>query len=143
MSRDFLPHSNLANINESVWIIQRTQPFCLLFLKSSIILLYVRLFPTRTFRRVSWGIWTYTLLWTISALGASTFECTPVSYFWNKDQKGHCIPNALRTVSFTNGLLSFVGDLFILCMPVPMIWDLQLNLRKKIALSGIFLVGIL
>jgi hypothetical protein len=130
-------------ITQSVWMIQRTQPFCLLCLKSSIILLYIRLFPVRTFHRVAYGIWAYTILWTIAALGASTFECTPVSYFWNKDQPGHCIPNALRTVSFSNGLLSFVGDLFILCLPVPMIWNLQLNLKKKMALTGIFLVGIL
>ncbi|KAF7956131.1 hypothetical protein EAE96_005051 [Botrytis aclada] len=126
----------------SIWMIQRLQPFCLFCLKTSLILLYVRLFPTTKFRKFAWAIWIYTLLWTIAALGASTFECTPVSYFWNKDQKGHCIPNALRTISFTNGLLSFLGDCVILCMPIPMIWKLQMNVRRKIALIGIFAVGV-
>ncbi|PQE22977.1 integral membrane protein [Rutstroemia sp. NJR-2017a BBW] len=133
---------NEKRLSLSIWLIQRFQPFCLLCLKSSIILLYVRLFPTDTFRRFAWGIWVYTLLWTIGALGASTFECTPVSYFWNKDQEGHCVPNALRTVSFTNGFLSFIGDCVILCMPLPMIWNLRMNRRKKFALMGIFTVGV-
>ncbi|PQE32665.1 integral membrane protein [Rutstroemia sp. NJR-2017a WRK4] len=133
---------NEKRLSLSIWLIQRFQPFCLLCLKSSIILLYVRLFPTDTFRRFAWGIWVYTLLWTIGALGASTFECTPVSYFWNKDQEGHCVPNALRTVSFTNGFLSFIGDCVILCMPLPMIWNLRMNMRKKFALLGIFTVGV-
>ncbi|KAF7885855.1 uncharacterized protein EAF02_004364 [Botrytis sinoallii] len=56
------------------------------------------------------------------SFGSIDFECTPVSFFFlNKDQQGHCIPNALRTVSFTNGFLSFLGDCVILCMPIPMI----------------------
>ncbi|KAM3084097.1 hypothetical protein ACMFMG_001797 [Clarireedia jacksonii] len=133
---------NQKRLSLSIWLIQRFQPFCLLCLKSSIILLYVRLFPTDKFRRFAWGIWIYTLLWTIGALGASTFECTPVSYFWDKEQEGHCVPNALRTVSFTNGFLSFIGDCVILCMPLPMIWNLRLNKRKKFALLGIFTVGV-
>ncbi|KAF7887941.1 uncharacterized protein EAF01_011095 [Botrytis porri] len=131
---------NRKRLSFSIWMIQRLQPFCLFCLKTSLILLYVRLFPTTNFRKFAWAIWIYTLLWTIAALGASTFECTPVSYFWNKDQKGHCIPNALRTISFTNGLLTFLGDCVILCMPIPMIWKLQMNVRRKIALIGIFAV---
>jgi len=41
----------------------------------------------------------------------------------------------------TNGVLSFVGDLVILALPIPMIWSLQINTRRKIALNGIFLIG--
>jgi hypothetical protein len=52
-----------------------------------------------------------------------------------------CIPNALITIGMTNGVLSFVGDLIILSLPIPMIWALQINLRRKIALNAIFLIG--
>jgi hypothetical protein len=68
-------------------------------------------------------------------------QCTPVSFFWNKQQPGHCIPNALILIGMTNGVLSFVGDLVILSLPIPMIWTLQINTRKKIALNAIFLIG--
>jgi hypothetical protein len=46
-------------------------------------------------------------------------------------------------IGFTNGFLSFLGDLFILGMPLPMIWRLQMNRRSKIALTGIFMFGAL
>jgi hypothetical protein len=36
-----------------------------------------------------------------------------------------------------------VGDVLILCLPVYMVWQLQLNQRKKIAVSFVFLLGFL
>ncbi len=41
----------------------------------------------------------------------------------------------------TNGVLSFVGDLIILSLPIPMIWGLQIDTRRKAALSAMFLLG--
>jgi hypothetical protein len=41
----------------------------------------------------------------------------------------------------TNGVLSFVGDLIILALPIPMVWKLQINARRKLALSAMFLLG--
>jgi hypothetical protein len=115
--------------------------FCL---KTSIILLYVRLFPTRNFKRVALGIWIYTFLWAIGAWFSSTFECEPVAFFWDKKLKdGHCVNNPLTRVGFTNGMFSFVGDIFILLMPLPMIYNLHMNVKGKVALSAIFLCGLL
>jgi hypothetical protein len=126
---------------QSLFILQRGNPPCLLCVKSSILVLYVRLFRTQTFKRVAIGVWIFTAAWAVSAFMSNLFQCTPVSYFWNKAQPGHCIPNALITIGMTNGVLSFVGDLVILCMPLPMIWKLQIDKRKKIALSAMFLLG--
>lgn len=70
------------------------------------------------------------------------FQCLPVAYFWNKTiPGGRCLPNALITIGLTNGVLSFAGDLFILAMPIPMIWKLKMNNRRKLALSGMFALG--
>ena len=70
------------------------------------------------------------------------FQCTPVNYFWDKTIKGGtCLPNALITIGMSNGVLSFVGDLFILAMPIPMILKLNLNARRKAALIAMFLLG--
>lgn len=126
---------------KSLFVLQRGNPPCLFCVKTSILLLYVRLFPTQTFKRVALGVWIFTLCWAISAFMSNLFQCTPVSYFWNKAQPGRCLPNALITIGLTNGVLSFVGDLVILALPFPMIWKLQINLRRKAALTGMFLLG--
>jgi len=140
----FHPQAAFNWHEKSIWILQRFQPPSIFCIKTSIILLYVRIFNTPIFKKVAWGAWIYTLLWTIGAWMSSTFECTPVEFFWNKTIKGgHCVNNALTVIGFTNGFLSFLGDLFILGMPLPMIWRLQMNRRSKIALTGIFMFGAL
>lgn len=125
-------------------MIQRLQPPSLFCVKTSIIIFYVRIFPTRAIRIAGWGIWIYTLLWMIAVWFATLFECSPVSYFWNKSiAGGHCINNPLITIGLTSAVLSCVGDMFIFAMPIPVVMGLNMNRRKKIALAGIFMVGLL
>ncbi|KAN0092112.1 hypothetical protein V8E51_017959 [Hyaloscypha variabilis] len=133
--------TDLRKFNISLFTLQRGNPPCLFCVKTSILILYARLFRTPTFKRVCIGVWVFTLCWAIAAFTSNILQCTPVSYFWNKAQPGHCIPNALITIGMTNGVLSFVGDLVILALPIPMIWKLQINTRRKMALNGIFLLG--
>ncbi|KAM3070163.1 hypothetical protein ACMFMG_003799 [Clarireedia jacksonii] len=138
-----LTKADLRRVNLSVWIIQRFYPIAIFLVKTSIILFYVRLFgSSRKFRIVAWAVWIYTLLWAIGAWFATTFECTPVNYFWDKRVKGHCVNNLLSTIGVPNGVLAIVGDLFILCMPIPMILRLQMNRRRKIALIALMLCGL-
>jgi hypothetical protein len=122
---------------------QRFQPPTIFCIKTSIIIFYAKIFVVRFFRKLAWGIWIYTLLWTIEAFLASLFECTPISYFWDKNQQGHCVPNPLITIGLTNGVLSAVGDVFILMMPLPVLLTLQIDQRKKWVLAGIFTLGTL
>ncbi|CZR55842.1 uncharacterized protein PAC_05730 [Phialocephala subalpina] len=133
---------DLKKFNISLWVLQRGNPPCLLCVKTSILLLYVRLFPTRMFRRVAFGVWLFTLGWAVAAFFSNMLQCLPIAYFWDKTIKGgHCIPNALINIGMTNGVLSFAGDLVILSLPIPMVWKLQINNRRKMALSGMFLLG--
>lgn len=36
-----------------------------------------------------------------------------------------------------------ITDIMVLALSVPMVWRLQLGLKKKLLISGVFLVGIL
>jgi hypothetical protein len=70
------------------------------------------------------------------------FQCLPIAFFWDKTiLGGHCLPNALINIGLTNGVISFVGDLIILTLPVPMVLKLQIDQRRKIALICMFLLG--
>ncbi|OTA68816.1 hypothetical protein K449DRAFT_451256 [Hypoxylon sp. EC38] len=53
-----------------------------------------------------------------------------------------CIRGTIITgVAF--GFLSIFTDAMILCLPIPVIYQLQLDLSKKIALSSVFFTGIM
>ncbi|PQE31756.1 integral membrane protein [Rutstroemia sp. NJR-2017a WRK4] len=70
-------------------------------------------------------------------------RCIPISDAWSipNGEPRHCIPNndAEYSYAVTNVLL----DAAILSMPAPMIWKLKLPTRQKIAVCGIFLLGII
>lgn len=120
------------------------QPPSLFCVKTSIIMFYVRIFPTRAIRITGWVIWTYTLLWLIGIWFATLFECQPISFFWNKTMDGgHCITNPLITIGLASGVLSCIGDMVIFAMPIPVVLGLNINNRKKAALGAIFAVGLL
>ena len=123
---------------------QRFQPPTLLCIKTSLILFYVRLFPSKKFRLAGWIIFGFTLFWACGAWLASLLECHPVNFFWDKTIKGGtCVPNPLITVGLTSGVVSCLNDILIFAMPIPVLVKLHMNAKKKVALIGVFALGIL
>lgn len=47
------------------------------------------------------------------------------------------------TLAIVQGAVNVGSDLYILCLPIPGVWQLQAPLSKKIGISVIFLTGIL
>lgn len=45
------------------------------------------------------------------------------------------------TFFFANGIAAMLIDVFILCIPIPIIYKLQMPLSQKVAVAGIFLLG--
>ena len=113
---------------------------CIAFIKSSILFFYRRLFPVNKLR-----IATSALLGTIAALWITTallsiLPCHPVSYSWDRTQRGgHCTGNP---GDFTIGVSvsNIVTDILILLLPLPVIWKLQLQSKKKLHFAGYFLL---
>ena len=59
---------------------------------------------------------------------------------WKPLTPGYCVPNANSVYGL--GAVSIFYDIVILLLPIPMIINLHINRRKKIALAGIFTLGI-
>jgi len=120
--------------------LQRANQPALVCIKSSILLFYMRLFPSKKFRIFAYANLAYTIIWGIATWFVNLTVCTPVAYYYDRTiPGGHC---KNQVVSGTvNGSLSLVGDIFILALPIPMVFQLQINVRRKVALVGIFLLG--
>jgi hypothetical protein len=75
-------------------------------------------------------------------LFVTAFQCTPLSYFWDRSQPGHCI-----NADIIIGLTYFFGSISALCdftfglLPVFLVWNLKMNKREKIALVPILGMG--
>jgi hypothetical protein len=97
---------------------------------------------------------------TIVACAALLAECTPVSAYWNRGS-GKCRPPTFRIYSIwvQAGMFAWkkipkmihVADLLpaisvftdLLCalLPFPILWDLQLSPRKKVAVGSLMALG--
>lgn len=82
------------------------------------------------------------VIWFIIVTFIIIFQCHPIHAFWDEfAQPPHCMgfPTLLLGYELTNLFL----DVFILCIPLPIVWQLSWQTSKKISLAGVFLLGAL
>lgn len=103
-----------------------------MLIKYSILLLYNRVFPGRTFRKLLIATAVVVTSWTLTAFFGSTFTCYPVEYQWDKSIKGSCIDYGKLTLAI--GIANVIIDFILLGLPLPILWKLQMSTRRKILL---------
>ncbi|KAJ5674916.1 uncharacterized protein N7477_004850, partial [Penicillium maclennaniae] len=111
-------------------------------IKSSIMLFYLRIFGTKKSSRISILVtMTIVWMWAVSVILETFLLCRPLAYNWDTSIAGTCgNRNATYVIA---GTLNLITDLMVMALPIPHIWKLQLSLSKKIALCGVFSVGLL
>lgn len=112
--------------------------------KISILCLYLRLFPDYDFRRlVKIGLVVCSIAGA-SFLGASVFQCLPVSFnwtFWDGEHSGRCGNIVIQ--GWVGMIVNIIADIAVLMLPLPVIWRLNLALEKRFSIIAMFSVGLL
>ncbi|KAL9102359.1 MAG: hypothetical protein Q9163_002481 [Psora crenata] len=109
--------------------------------KSSLLAFYFRIFaPVDRFRHAIYVASAIIFCQFISAFFASLFQCVPMAGFWHLHLKNAKCVN-LSLFGVISGVLNFATDIMILCLPLPMIWSLNINKVQKASLTGIFMLG--
>lgn len=109
-------------------------------IKISLLLLYRRIFDTSLFRRVVFWLVCINIAWWIGMCISGIFTCVPVQGYWLTDLPGRkCM--SLLDYDIGYAVVNIVLDVFILVLPVHMIWRLTLTGTQKVALTFIFLLG--
>lgn len=108
----------------------------------SVIFFYIRVFGVSTaFKRTcDVLVATITLFWA-AGFFSLIFSCTPISRSWNSSESGTCLP--YRPYCASVGILHVFFDLAIVALPLPMIWQLQVNRRTKLILSALLCLGLM
>jgi len=114
-------------------------------IKLSVIAFYRRLFVTNRntfFDILSKVMATVTFLWALAFLLIVIFPCKTAFYAnWASDEVSleHC------SIGFTSeyglAISDLILDLIIILMPLPLIWRLHLTTKRKIAVTGIIILG--
>lgn len=78
---------------------------------------------------------------TIALFFGTLFSCLPVEKAWNSTLPGHCIDPII--LPYLSGASSSAMDIFILILPIPPLWALNMSLNKRLKVLAVFCVGLL
>ena len=67
------------------------------------------------------------------------FQCKPIRLLWSSN--GSCDVSSVEAMVF--GSINAAIDLSILLLPIPMVWQLKMERRQKVAVTGILGLGLL
>lgn len=111
-------------------------------IKLTFLFLYRRVFsPESTYKYAIDGGIAFIICATIALFFGSIFACVPVSRTWDEAVDGHCInPDG---IDYLSGVVNAVMDLYILVLPMPLLWRLKMETRRKLKLSIVFGLGLL
>ncbi|OHE93563.1 hypothetical protein CORC01_11160 [Colletotrichum orchidophilum] len=107
--------------------------------KVALLLLYLRIFPTREVRRGAWICGSLTSLWTLACVIAASIQCLPLNTLWEPWKNGTCINLFLTQLAIS--IPSIIVDIAILYLPIPHVLKLQMNPAQRVLILFTFLLG--
>ena len=110
------------------------------FAKFSVLCLYRRIFGVYLLRSITLLIIAQTM-WMVGLCFGLLFRCIPISDSWALDPFARCHDEAILV--YAGEALNCTIDLVMIALPVHVVATMQLSRRRKVMISGIFLLGLL
>ncbi|KAL5390290.1 hypothetical protein DPSP01_001862 [Paraphaeosphaeria sporulosa] len=121
------------------WLAQTPYKIVVCLNKTSVILLYMRIFIGHRFRLLCSCALAIVIGSGIATVFATIFQCVPLERSWNKTVEGKCIDSSAFWIA--NAVINISTDVIVLALPVHEVIKLQLRLRERIMLHSVFLLG--
>lgn len=107
--------------------------------KSGVILLSKRIFIQRWFQIVCWAMLVVNGCWGLGNALGNLFECLPIPSMWGAVDADVCFD--MRGLWISIVTWDVLSDVVMIGLAMPMVWRLNLRMRDKIGLTGIFMLG--
>ncbi len=117
------------------------------FVRASIILFYLRVFTPRSdkkskFNRVLKWTMVFNAVYSLAFLVAVILQCRPIPYFWTQWEglnDGHCGNSTILV--WVAAFMGVAFDVWLLALPFPQLFALNLTWKKKVMGGVMFSVG--
>ncbi|KAJ4324374.1 hypothetical protein N0V84_003935 [Fusarium piperis] len=87
---------------------------------------------------IIYGVMATTVCTGIVFFFVTLFQCQPISFFWNKDQKGTCVNvDVIIALTYLYSVCSVISDFTCAILPMFLVWKLNMGKKTKIALIPI------
>ena len=114
-------------------------PTAVAFPKLCVLILYLRIFTQKFERGIAWGLIGFIFAAWLSFIVATSFQCVPLSYTWDKTiPGGHCF-NSIA-FAYSSSVPNVVTDV-VAFLPIRTVIGLEISTGRKIGLMLIFLTG--
>ena len=112
-------------------------------IKASILCLYLRIFGVnKTLAKMVYALLVLVGCWGIATFFSSVFQCWPVKATWlPKAADRHCFD--YRAWLIWTNVPNIVIDFFILVLPIPLVWGLNLSVSRRVSLNAVLIFGVL
>ncbi|KAF2846521.1 hypothetical protein T440DRAFT_510834 [Plenodomus tracheiphilus IPT5] len=114
--------------------------------KLSVLFLYRRIFGVmgRKFNAISMSLVVLVICWHIAFFFTNMFQYYPIRGMWAMNPKdAHSTMKSSTKMFLAQSYADVALDIVIITVPMPLIWKLQMDVKKKIGISCIFLLGAL
>ena len=145
--QEIVSKQDQAKLSQIIYGIEILYPMVVTAIKCSILMLYLRLFGVRLlFRKLIYGMLALVVGWCIAVVFAAIFQASPPKLLWTTNLND--LPKGYHHIDFPAYLIgsavpNVVMDFAILLLPVSIVWQLQISMSRKMALSAVFAVGAL
>jgi hypothetical protein len=87
-------------------------------------------------RSTAYTVYAISILYWLAQITLLLRICQPIALQWNPTRGGgHCGDITKQEIS--SAVMNMILDLFIVIIPMPVLWSLRISLKKKIAIAGI------
>ncbi|KAI0013448.1 hypothetical protein F4779DRAFT_395108 [Xylariaceae sp. FL0662B] len=114
---------------------------CLATIKLSVLWFYLRVFDNAQFRKAIAATTIVVILWTSGNIMEPFLVCRPFDYTWDPTIRGGTC-GSKKAVSISIGMFSVITDIIIIALPIPAIWKLGIDRKRKWAATSLFLIGL-
>lgn len=138
-----LTEKQITNTAKYTWVTQIWYIPAIILTKVAIVCFFMHIFPSPRFRLLCQGTIVYCFLFMISTFITEILACIPVEEAWSS-WKGESTALCYDNTAFwwAHSAINIATDLWVIGLPIPMLFRLQLKTSKKIYLVFMFSIGI-
>lgn len=127
-------NTQVAFVSPILWV------FAVNIIRSSIILLYMHIFPTRSFRFVCGAVLAFNAAFFVGTILADCLICHPIAYRWDSSLRGGSCGDQ-KALDLFIAIFNLLLDITVVVLPMPILWGLQMAVSKKVMLTSMFSMG--
>ncbi|CAI6231432.1 unnamed protein product [Periconia digitata] len=112
-----------------------------MLLKISILLTYLRVFPSATNKWFCYGMLAYTVALSITTFCLALFQCMPIQAYWQPFMYPDAKCLSPKIIAWATGIPNIFSDFMIFLWPAKDLMNLKVSLRQRVTLVTMFCFG--